>query len=80
MLDGLLIRANMAGEPSPPYLQAPVPAIVVIIPVLLSTLLMRLFVESAMYMLPCPSNATSVGPHSVADVARIPSPLYSPPP
>ena len=53
----------------------PVPATVVIMPVLASTFRTRLFDESAMYMFPDASNATFSGELSLAAVARMLSPL-----
>ena len=70
--------AKVAGPPSPLYLHDPAPATVVIIPVLLSTLLMRLLTLSAMNKWPWPSNVMPTGLRRVAVVARMPSPLYPP--
>ena len=70
--------AKVARPPSPLYLHSPVPATVVTIPVLLSTLLTRLLTLSAINKWPWPSNVMPIGPRSVAVVARMPSPLYPP--
>ena len=72
--------ADVASPPSPlygskPLPSTPVPAIVVIMPVLAVTFRMRPLTESEMYMFPDASNTTLQGDFSLAAVARMSSPL-----
>src|ERR1700733_13805421 len=88
---GILSMALVAGPPSPPKPEIPLPATVLIIPVTASTrrtLLVELkppppllatVQESDKYMLPAESNFTSHGSASWAAVARTPSPPVPPP-
>jgi hypothetical protein len=68
--------ALVAAIPSLLYPLVPLPATVLISPVLELTRRIRLFAASAMKMFPTLSTATSVGPVSSALEAAIPSPLY----
>ena len=66
----------MASPPSPEDdEEAPVPAIVVMIPVAAVIFLMRKLPESTKYKFPALSNATPAGSFNWADVAAPPSPL-----
>ncbi len=70
---GWLNSALVAGPPSPEDPAVPLPATVVMMP-LLSILRIRLFRESAIYTLPAPSRATPIGRFRLAEVAGPPSP------
>src|SRR5439155_182905 len=72
---GRLSLAFVAAPPSPPKSQAPpVPATVLIVPVVAATLRMTQLPLSAMKRLPAPSRATPAGELSSAAVAAPPSP------
>ena len=72
------IPAEVARLPSPLKVELPVPAIVLINPVLISTTLILLFDWSAMKRFPLALDThTPRGPCSVANVAAPPSPFAS---
>src|SRR5881296_1293217 len=71
---GLFNDAEVAGPPSPLNPCVSLPAIVLMIPAVL-TLRIRLFPRSVMYTLPVGSTATSLGLFNDAEVAGPPSPL-----
>src|SRR5580692_8446185 len=66
--------AEVAGPPSPENPRLPLPATVVMIPVIADTLRMRLLLVSAIKRLPEASTATLAGLFNNAEVAGPPSP------